>query len=91
MSWKLTKSMFSWSPISPSKFCYFINIGTDVVCTLAELKETHLAPLTQTFTRSSSTSTIKGDSGEETQAAAQTPTISSSASSNGIGMFESRL
>lgn len=33
-----------------------------------ELKETHLAPLTQTFTRSSSTSTIKGgDSSEESQ------------------------
>ncbi|RMJ23466.1 AGC AKT protein kinase [Aspergillus sp. HF37] len=33
-----------------------------------KLKETHLAPLTQTFTRSSSTSTIKGgDSSEESQ------------------------
>lgn len=37
-----------------------------------ELKETHLAPLTQTFTRSSSTSTIKGEPNEDT---APTPTV----------------
>lgn len=48
-----------------------------------------MAPLTQTFTRSSSTSTIKGgDSGEESQTpiAPQPPTIPS-ASSDGISML----
>jgi serum/glucocorticoid-regulated kinase 2 len=49
------------------------------------LKETHLAPLTNTFTRSSSTSTIKGESGEETPVVSQTPSISST-NSNGISM-----
>ncbi|OJK03723.1 serine/threonine-protein kinase [Aspergillus aculeatinus CBS 121060] len=53
-----------------------------------KLKETHLAPLTQTFGRSSSTSTIKGDSGEETPVASQTPSISPSIS-NGINASES--
>ncbi|RAL11612.1 serine/threonine-protein kinase [Aspergillus homomorphus CBS 101889] len=53
-----------------------------------KLKETHLAPLTQTFTRSSSTSTIKGDSGEETPVVSQTPTISTS-NANGINASES--
>ncbi|PYI26413.1 serine/threonine-protein kinase gad8 [Aspergillus indologenus CBS 114.80] len=53
-----------------------------------KLKETHLAPLTQTFGRSSSTSTIKGDSGEETPVASQTPTISPSIA-NGINASES--
>ncbi|PYH47539.1 serine/threonine-protein kinase [Aspergillus saccharolyticus JOP 1030-1] len=53
-----------------------------------KLKETHLAPLTQTFGRSSSTSTIKGDSGEETPVASQTPSISPS-NSNGINASES--
>ncbi|GAT26750.1 serine/threonine-protein kinase gad8 [Aspergillus luchuensis] len=54
----------------------------------SELKETHLAPLTQTFTRSSSTSTIKGDSGEETPVVSQTPSISTT-NSNGINASES--
>ncbi|PYH89148.1 putative serine/threonine protein kinase [Aspergillus ellipticus CBS 707.79] len=53
-----------------------------------KLKETHLAPLTQPFTRSSSTSTIKGDSGEETPVASQTPSIST-ANANGINASES--
>ncbi|PYI22034.1 serine/threonine-protein kinase gad8 [Aspergillus japonicus CBS 114.51] len=53
-----------------------------------KLKETHLAPLTQTFGRSSSTSTIKGDSGEETPVASQTPTVSPSIA-NGINASES--
>ncbi|BCR96197.1 serine/threonine-protein kinase [Aspergillus luchuensis] len=53
-----------------------------------KLKETHLAPLTQTFTRSSSTSTIKGDSGEETPVVSQTPSISTT-NSNGINASES--
>jgi serum/glucocorticoid-regulated kinase 2 len=52
------------------------------------LKETHLAPLTNTFTRSSSTSTIKGESGEETPVVSQTPSISST-NSNGINASES--
>lgn len=54
-----------------------------------KLKETHLAPLTQTFTRSSSTSTIKGESGEETPVASQTPTPMISTSVNGINASES--
>ncbi|KAF7585776.1 hypothetical protein BBP40_010138 [Aspergillus hancockii] len=55
-----------------------------------KLKETHLAPLTQTFTRSSSTSTIKGESGEETPVASQAPTPSiSTTNSNGISASES--
>ncbi|KAJ0421777.1 kinase-like domain-containing protein [Aspergillus carlsbadensis] len=55
-----------------------------------KLKETHLAPLTQTFTRSSSTSTIKGESGEETPVASQSPTPSlSTSASNGIIASES--
>ncbi|GKZ16947.1 hypothetical protein AbraIFM66951_010664 [Aspergillus brasiliensis] len=53
-----------------------------------KLKETHLAPLTQTFTRSSSTSTIRGDSGEETPVASQTPSISTT-NTNGINASES--
>ncbi|KAL7653706.1 Serine/threonine-protein kinase, variant 2 [Aspergillus niger] len=53
-----------------------------------KLKETHLAPLTQTFTRSSSTSTIKGDSGEETPVVSQTPSISTT-NTNGINASES--
>ncbi|KAJ6108545.1 AGC-kinase C-terminal [Penicillium sp. IBT 18751x] len=60
-----------------------------------KLKETHLAPLTSSFGRSSSTSTIKGDSngagdGAETPAASQTPSIASTptASSNGIAASE---
>ena len=47
-----------------------------------ELKETHLAPLTQPFTRSSSTSTIKGGgaspaaaAGDSNEDTAQTPTV----------------
>ncbi|KAE8151275.1 kinase-like domain-containing protein [Aspergillus avenaceus] len=55
-----------------------------------KLKETHLAPLTQTFTRSSSTSTIKGESGEETPVVSQTPSPNlSTANSNGISASES--
>ncbi|KAJ5634982.1 Serine/threonine-protein kinase gad8 [Penicillium longicatenatum] len=53
-----------------------------------KLKETHLAPLTQGFGRSSSTSTIKGDSnggGDETPVATQAPSIPPTPSSNGIG------
>ncbi|KAF9893901.1 hypothetical protein FE257_010071 [Aspergillus nanangensis] len=49
-----------------------------------KLKETHLAPLTQTFARSSSTSTIKADSGEETPVTSQSPSVSS----NGITASE---
>lgn len=52
-----------------------------------ELRETHLAPLTQTFTRSSSTSTIKGgDPVEEapTPVAPQPP--NSSTNADGISM-----
>ncbi|KAL1968610.1 hypothetical protein VTN77DRAFT_1820 [Rasamsonia byssochlamydoides] len=51
-----------------------------------KLKETHLAPLAQSFGRSSSTSTIKGDSVEETPAA-QRPTLNSQ-NSNGIADSE---
>ncbi|KAJ6099930.1 hypothetical protein N7467_001465 [Penicillium canescens] len=57
-----------------------------------KLKETHLAPLTN-FGRSSSTSTIKGDSnGDEAQTpvASNTPSISSATpSTNGISASES--
>ncbi|OOF99734.1 hypothetical protein ASPCADRAFT_138508 [Aspergillus carbonarius ITEM 5010] len=53
-----------------------------------KLKETHLAPLTQTFTRSSSTSTIKGDSGEETPVVSHPPSMSTT-NSNGINASES--
>ncbi|PLB48028.1 putative serine/threonine protein kinase [Aspergillus steynii IBT 23096] len=53
-----------------------------------KLKETHLAPLTQTFARSSSTSTIKGESGEETPVTPQ-PSNISTASTNGISASES--
>lgn len=57
---------------------------------LTELKETHLAPLTGSFGRSSSTSTIKGDSngggGDETPVAPHAPSVISAASTNGIGM-----
>ncbi|KAE8155834.1 kinase-like domain-containing protein [Aspergillus caelatus] len=55
-----------------------------------KLKETHLAPLTQTFTRSSSTSTIKGEPGEETPVASQAPTPTIPTSNiNGINASES--
>ncbi|KAL5359826.1 kinase-like domain-containing protein [Aspergillus floccosus] len=54
-----------------------------------KLKETHLAPLTQTFARSSSTSTIKGDPSEETTTVtSQSPSVST-ASTNGISASES--
>ncbi|EAW13932.1 serine/threonine-protein kinase [Aspergillus clavatus NRRL 1] len=53
-----------------------------------KLKETHLAPLTNSFTRSSSTSTIKGESGEETPVVSQTPSIPST-NSNTINASES--
>ncbi|RHZ66290.1 hypothetical protein CDV55_106995 [Aspergillus turcosus] len=57
-----------------------------------ELNETHLAALTQTFGRSSSTSTIKGgDSnggGDETRVASQAHSIASTLSSNGIAASE---
>ncbi|KAJ5569723.1 uncharacterized protein N7459_009153 [Penicillium hispanicum] len=61
-----------------------------------KLKETHLAPLTQGFGRSSSTSTIKGDSNgaggsDETPVTTQAPSIAPSATSstNGIAASES--
>ncbi|KAJ5171368.1 uncharacterized protein N7500_004151 [Penicillium coprophilum] len=58
-----------------------------------KLKETHLAPLTSSFGRSSSTSTIKGDSnGDEavTPVASNPPSIASATSStNGIAASES--
>ncbi|KAJ5666930.1 Serine/threonine-protein kinase gad8 [Penicillium macrosclerotiorum] len=58
-----------------------------------KLKETHLAPLTQTFGRSSSTSTIKGDSngngGDETPVVSQAPSIAATSSANGIAASES--
>ncbi|KAL4897830.1 kinase-like domain-containing protein [Aspergillus ambiguus] len=54
-----------------------------------KLKETHLAPLTQTFARSSSTSTIKAEPSEETTpVTSQSPSISTT-SSNGIAASES--
>ncbi|KAJ5907551.1 hypothetical protein N7495_000233 [Penicillium taxi] len=56
-----------------------------------KLKETHLAPLTQGFGRSSSTSTIKGDThGDEalTPVATQAPSLSSNPSSDGIAASE---
>lgn len=88
MSWKITKSMFSWSPNPPPNFPLFRGSQTNLTVSInQELKETHLAPLTQSFTRSSSTSTIKPESGEETPAASQTPRLSSDTSNNGIGMF----
>ncbi|KAL2003775.1 hypothetical protein VTN02DRAFT_2269 [Thermoascus thermophilus] len=52
-----------------------------------KLKETHLAPLAQSFGRSSSTSTIKGDSAEETPVASQAPSLTSN-NSNGIAASE---
>ncbi|KAL2012636.1 hypothetical protein VTN00DRAFT_161 [Thermoascus crustaceus] len=52
-----------------------------------KLKETHLAPLAQSFGRSSSTSTIKGDSAEETPVASQAPSLTSN-NSNGISASE---
>ncbi|KAJ5502443.1 hypothetical protein N7463_005317 [Penicillium fimorum] len=57
-----------------------------------KLKETHLAPLTSSFGRSSSTSTIKGDSnGDEalTPVASNPPSIASTPSTNGIAASES--
>ncbi|KXG54123.1 uncharacterized protein PGRI_072670 [Penicillium griseofulvum] len=58
-----------------------------------KLKETHLAPLTSSFGRSSSTSTIKGDSnGDEalTPVSSNTPSIASATpSTNGIAASES--
>ncbi|OJJ46692.1 hypothetical protein ASPZODRAFT_16440 [Penicilliopsis zonata CBS 506.65] len=58
-----------------------------------KLKETHLAPLTSTFGRSSSTSTIKGgaaasDDGAHTPVATHSPSIAST-NSNGIAASES--
>ena len=52
-----------------------------------ELKETHLAPLTGGFSRSTSTSTIKGEEPvpQEPPALAPTQSNASVASSNGIG------
>jgi hypothetical protein len=54
----------------------------------SELKDTHLAPLTSGFSRSTSTSTIKADEPvppQETPALAPTQSNASVASSNGIG------
>ncbi|KAI9750238.1 MAG: AGC protein kinase Gad8 [Chaenotheca gracillima] len=52
-----------------------------------ELKETHLAPLANTFTRSSSTSTITPDSQKESPASS-TPSVSASVADNGIAASE---
>ncbi|PLN79729.1 Pkinase-domain-containing protein [Aspergillus taichungensis] len=54
-----------------------------------KLKETHLAPLTQTFARSSSTSTIKGDAAEEAPTPVATQSPSSVSPNNGISASES--
>ncbi|KAJ5408079.1 Serine/threonine-protein kinase gad8 [Penicillium cosmopolitanum] len=57
-----------------------------------KLKETHLAPLTQGFGRSSSTSTIKGDSngggGDETPVTPQAPSIAATPSNTANGIEE---
>lgn len=84
MSWKLTKSMFSWSPLflpwrGPSYGLFFssptlLQSNADFRTLHVELKETHLAPLTQSF-RSSSTSTIKGESGEEAPPISHSPSV----------------
>lgn len=68
--------------LSPSNMLLrlFLQIADPSILSSAELKETHLAPLTQPFTRSSSTSTIKGGGAAASPAAgdedaAQTPTV----------------
>ncbi|EED20578.1 serine/threonine protein kinase (YPK1), putative [Talaromyces stipitatus ATCC 10500] len=55
-----------------------------------KLKETHLAPLAQSFGRSSSTSTIKGEPAEETPTPSQRPSIVSQ-TSNGIADSEALI
>ncbi|KAJ9302166.1 hypothetical protein DTO271G3_1032 [Paecilomyces variotii] len=52
-----------------------------------KLKETHLAPLAQSFGRSSSTSTIKGEAAEETPVSSHPPSINTT-SANGISASE---
>jgi serum/glucocorticoid-regulated kinase 2 len=56
-----------------------------------ELKDTHLAPLTSGFSRSTSTSTIKGDepAAQEQPTLAPTQSNASIASTNGIGKLSS--
>ncbi|KAH8691296.1 putative serine/threonine protein kinase [Talaromyces proteolyticus] len=54
-----------------------------------KLKETHLAPLTQSFGRSSSTSTIKADTPDETPTTSRSNLTSQN--SNGIGIDRGRL
>lgn len=75
--------MFGWfSCPSPSEG----RLGCGIWSTnspLAELKETHLAPLAQTFGRSTSTSTIKADAAEETPTSTRRPSLASQGS-NGI-------
>ncbi|KAL1862013.1 Serine/threonine-protein kinase [Paecilomyces lecythidis] len=52
-----------------------------------KLKETHLAPLAQSFGRSSSTSTIKGEAAEETPVSSHPASINTT-SANGISASE---
>lgn len=71
MSWKLTKSMI----LSHNH----LGITDNTV----ELKDTHLAPLANTFSRSSSTSTITNESAKPTSPLASSTSVANDP--NGIG------
>ncbi|PNS18001.1 hypothetical protein CAC42_3960 [Sphaceloma murrayae] len=75
MSWKLTKSM----AVFPSAWVPTTNLA-------AELKDTHLAPLANTFSRSSSTSTITNESIKSSSPLASS--TSASSDPNGIAASE---
>lgn len=76
MSWKLTKSKHILHQYRLSSLSF-----------LKELKETHLAPLANTFSRSSSTSTIVSDNAPKPPSTSSSTTLVDSKDSNGIGWF----
>ena len=79
MSWKLTKSENWRLSLNDGRFTDFP----------AELKETHLSPLTSGFGRSTSTSTVKSDEPSsalhESPNLATAPSNTSTVTTNGIG------
>lgn len=56
-----------------------------------KLKETHLNPISNAFSRSSSTSTITGDQPSKPSSTASSATLVDSKDPNGIGTFAHAL
>ncbi|KAI1919903.1 Serine/threonine-protein kinase [Ophidiomyces ophidiicola] len=90
MSWKLTKSksfplLLLWFKASTLPYFWLLIDWLSL-----ELKDTHLAPLTNSFSRTSSTSTIKPDALEDAAPQASTPSPISTPS-NGTAMSDPML